>query len=61
MVAKKFKAETRNVVLFGIKTAFGGGRSTGFCLIYDTHAYLVKYEPRYRLMRVIIIYLVEVF
>ncbi|MFN9906902.1 MAG: hypothetical protein ACK56F_12405 [bacterium] len=24
-----------DIVLFGFKTAFGGGRSTGFCLIYD--------------------------
>jgi hypothetical protein len=26
-----------DIVLFGFKTAFGGGRSTGFCLIYDAH------------------------
>lgn len=38
-------------MLFGFRTAFGGGRSTGFCLIYDAHQYLLKYEPRYRLQR----------
>jgi hypothetical protein len=27
----------KDIVLFGFKTAFGGGRSTGFCLIYDAH------------------------
>ena len=26
-----------DVVLFGFKTCFGGGRSTGFCLVYDAH------------------------
>lgn len=40
-----------DIVLFGFKTVFGGGRSTGFCLIYDAHQYLLKYEPRYRLQR----------
>merc|ERR1712139_130247 len=27
-----------SVVLFGFRTKFGGGRSTGFCLIYDNAA-----------------------
>ena len=58
IISKKYKADTRSkpnnadVVLFGFKTNFGGGRSTGFCLIYDAHQYLLKYEPRYRLQRV---------
>ena len=42
----------KDVVMFGFKTHYGGGRSTGFCLIYDAHQYLLKYEPRYRLQRV---------
>ena len=50
-VAKKFKADARNIVLFGFRTAFGGGRSTGFVLIYDNPHYLLKYEPNYRLRR----------
>ena len=25
-----------DIVLFGFKTVFGGGRSTGFCFIYDS-------------------------
>jgi len=38
--------------MFGFRTAFGGGRSTGFALIYDEQADAKKYEPKYRLARV---------
>lgn len=31
---------------------FGGGKSTGFGLIYDTIDAAKKFEPRYRLVRV---------
>ena len=43
IISKKYKVDARSylfiidIVLFGFKTAFGGGRSTGFCLIYDAH------------------------
>lgn len=37
LVAKKFKVEPKNVVLYGFNTVFGGGKSTGFCLIYNSH------------------------
>ena len=40
------------IFLFGFRTAFGGGRSTGFALIYDTAEAAKKYEPKYRLARV---------
>merc|ERR1712010_87575 len=50
-VAEKFRADSENVVLFGFKTRFGGGRSSGFCLIYDNKDVLKKYEPIYRLRR----------
>ena len=36
---------------FGFKTQFGGGKSTGFALIYDTMDFAKKFEPRYRLQR----------
>ena len=51
LIAKKFKADQKNVVVFGFHTHFGGGRTTGFCLIYDNNDYLLKYEPKYRLRR----------
>jgi small subunit ribosomal protein S24e len=50
-IANKFKADPKNIVLFGFRTAFGGGRSTGFVLIYENPQYLLKYEPNYRLRR----------
>ena len=44
LIANKYKCEIKNLVLFGFRTAFGGNRSTGFCLSYDNQQYLVKYE-----------------
>jgi small subunit ribosomal protein S24e len=34
-LAKKLKTDEKNIVVYGLKTHFGGGRSTGFALIYD--------------------------
>jgi small subunit ribosomal protein S24e len=48
-----YKVKDKNTVfLFGFRTAFGGGNSTGFALIYDTVEDAQKFEPRYRLARV---------
>ena len=43
--------DPKTVVLFGFRTAFGGGKSTGFGLIYDNMEALSKFEPKYRLVR----------
>jgi small subunit ribosomal protein S24e len=51
-IAKLHKAEAARVVVFGFSTVYGGGRSTGFGLIYDSLEDLKKFEPRYRLLRV---------
>ena len=48
--------EVNRVILFGFRTAFGGGKSTGFALIYDTIEDAKKYEPKYRLARVSHVY-----
>jgi small subunit ribosomal protein S24e len=55
LIANKYKWEIKNLVLFGFRTAFGGNRSTGFCLSYDNQQYLVKYEPNYRLRRLAVL------
>jgi small subunit ribosomal protein S24e len=55
LISAKYGWDIKNIVLFGFKTAFGGNRSTGFCLAYDNQQYLVKYEPNYRLRRVAIL------
>jgi len=51
LVAKLHKANEKETVLYGFKSVFGGGRSTGFGLIYDSSADLAKFEPKYRLIR----------
>ncbi|MBW0490851.1 hypothetical protein O181_030566 [Austropuccinia psidii MF-1] len=45
-----YKAPKDQVIVFGFRTQFGGGKSTGFALIYDTKEAL-KFEPKYRLVR----------
>ena len=47
-----YKTDKKRVVTFGFRTAFGGGRSTGFALIYDDEESQKKFEPKYRLVRV---------
>jgi ribosomal protein S24E len=40
------------IFVFKFRTHFGGGKSTGFGLIYDNLESAKKYEPKYRLIRV---------
>ncbi|MES1916238.1 MAG: hypothetical protein MHM6MM_008077 [Cercozoa sp. M6MM] len=47
----RYGAVPGTVVLFGFRTQYGGGKSTGFGLIYDTLADLKKFEPKYRQVR----------
>ncbi len=51
-LATLYKTDKARVVTFGLRTQFGGGRSTGFALIYDDEASQKKFEPKYRLIRV---------
>ncbi|CAM9670351.1 unnamed protein product [Chrysoparadoxa australica] len=52
ILGKQYKvSDSQAVVLFSFKTAFGGGKSTGFCLIYDSVDELKKFEPKYRQAR----------
>ncbi len=52
ILGKMYKTTADVVVCFGFRTAFGGGKSTGFALIYDSMDFLKKNEPKYRLARV---------
>ncbi len=47
-----YKADAESIFVFGFRTAFGGGKSTGFALIYDSLDAAKKFEPTYRLVRV---------
>jgi ribosomal protein S24E len=51
-LAALYKTDKGRVSTFGFKTKFGGGRSTGFGLIYDDEESQKKFEPKHRLVRV---------
>lgn len=50
-IAGMYKAPKEQVIIYGMRTQFGGGKSTGFALVYDNKEAL-KFEPKYRLVRV---------
>lgn len=52
VVAGMYKVnDPKLVCLFHFRTKFGGGKSTGFCLIYDNMESLRKFEPTHRQVR----------
>jgi small subunit ribosomal protein S24e len=51
VVAGMYKTDSKLCVLFGFRTKYGGGKSTGFCLIYDNENAMMKFEPKHRLIR----------
>ena len=51
-LAKMYKTTSDVVFCFGFRTNFGGGRTTGFALIYDNLDFAKKFEPKFRLIRV---------
>jgi len=55
LITTKYGWDSKNLVLYGFRTAFGGNRSTGFCLAYDNQQYLAKYEPNFRLRKLAIL------
>ena len=46
------KAKEENIAVFGLKTKFGGGRSTGFACVYDSTDLRKKYDSKKELRRV---------
>merc|ERR1712018_328432 len=51
-LAERFKVKDDNTIfIFGFKVLFGGQKSTGFCLIYDSLEDALDTEPKYRLIR----------
>nr|P14249.1 RecName: Full=Small ribosomal subunit protein eS24; AltName: Full=40S ribosomal protein S24 [Mucor lusitanicus]CAA33608.1 ribosomal protein [Mucor racemosus] len=51
-IGKMYKADKEVVSVFGFKTHFGGGKTTGFALIYDNVEALKNFEPKHRLVRI---------
>merc|ERR1739840_90055 len=50
-LAKAYKVTSDLVFAFGFRTHFGGGKTTGFALIYDSLDKAKKFEPKHRLLR----------
>lgn len=46
-----YKTSKDQVSVFGFRTQYGGGKSTGFALLYDSPEAMKKFEPHYRLVR----------
>ncbi|KAK9206678.1 hypothetical protein WN943_016957 [Citrus x changshan-huyou] len=52
-LARMYEVKDPNAIfVFKFRTHFGGGKSTGFGLIYDSVENAKKFEPKYRLIRV---------
>ncbi len=51
-LAHMYKTTPDVIFCFGFRTQFGGGKTTGFGLIYDSLDFAKKFEPKYRLARV---------
>merc|ERR1712007_166953 len=49
--AKGHKASKEATSIFGMKTCFGGSKSTCFALVYDSVDAAKKHEPKHRLIR----------
>merc|ERR1711893_47122 len=50
-LARMYKTTADVVFAFGFRTQFGGGKTTGFALVYDSLDFAKKFEPKYRLGR----------
>ena len=51
-LAQTLKSKDEQISIFGLKTKFGGGRSTGFALIYDSIDARKKFDSKKMLRRV---------
>lgn len=50
-LAKVFLRKPEDIALFGLHGKFGGGRSTGFALVYDSAESRKKYDAKTLLRR----------
>merc|ERR1712241_213234 len=50
-LAKQYKSASDHIIVFGFKTQFGGGKTSGYALMYDSVADAKRIEPRFRLVR----------
>ena len=50
-LANIYKTKEENISVYGLHTKFGGGRSSGFALIYDTVDSRKKFDAKHLLVR----------
>ena len=50
-ISEKYNYPIDQISLFHFRTKFGGGKSSGTLLLYDTKDFKMKLEPKYRLIR----------
>ncbi len=55
-LAQLFKTKEEVISVFGLKTKFGGGRSTGFALVYDSLDAKKRFDLKTLLRRVIFLF-----
>ena len=51
-LAQVLKSKEEQIAIYGLKTKFGGGRTTGFATIYDSVDLRKKYDSKKMLRRV---------
>ena len=51
-LAQMYKTKEENISIYGLKTKFGGGRSSGFAYVYDSVDSRKKYDSKCGLRRV---------
>merc|ERR1712183_36426 len=50
-LSELYKSDKDQVSVFGFRTQYGGGKSTGFALVYGSAEAMKKFEPPSRLVR----------
>ena len=50
-MAKIYKKDENCVAVYGLRTAFGGYKTTGFACIYDTYEAREMYDQRHQMCR----------
>merc|ERR1739848_627915 len=50
-LAKMYKAASDCIVVYGLHTSYGGGKTVGFANIYDSLDYMKKHEKRSNLVK----------
>ena len=51
-LARQLKTKEECITIYGLQAKFGGGRSSGFALIYDNIDLLKKYDSKKQMIKV---------